>query len=76
MFSEEEVSFQIMRFIGVYGCVSVGQSSSSEVMGIIVVTKVDILLPGQVSEPPSGWKSAAISVNMLRVIMEGQIGPR
>jgi hypothetical protein len=59
-----------MRFIGVYGRVGVGQSSSSEVMGITVVIVVDISLPNQISGPPSGWRSAAMSVAMLRVIME------
>jgi len=36
------VSFQRMRFIGVYNCEGVGQSSSLVVMDIIVVNVVDI----------------------------------
>jgi hypothetical protein len=63
-----------MRFIGVYSCEGVGQSSSSVVMGISVITVVDIGLPNQISGPPSGWRSVAISVSMLRAIMEGQNG--
>ena len=60
-----------MQFIG---CVGVGQSSSSLVRSIIVVFVVDIGLPGQTSGPPSEWRSATMSVAMLRAIMEGQSG--
>ena len=55
-------------------CEGVGQSSSSVVMGITAINVVDILLTNQISGPPSGWRSVAISAPTLRAIMEGHVG--
>ena len=52
----------------------VGQPSSSIVMGMALVSAVEIGFPDQISGPPRGCKSAAISVAMLRAMMEGQSG--
>ncbi len=60
--------------IGVYCCEDVGQSSSSVVMGITVVSVVDMGLPNRISGPSRGWRSDAMSVAMLRAILEGQSG--
>jgi len=60
-----------MQSIGAYNGEGVGQSSSSVVMAIVVVNIVDIWLSDQISGPLNGWRSAVISVDMLRAIMEG-----
>ena len=52
----------------------VGQPSSSVVMGMAFVSVVEIGFPDQISGPPRGCKSAAISVAMLRARIEGQSG--
>ena len=53
---------------------AVGQPSSSVVMGMALVSAVKIWFPDQISGPPRGCTSAAISVAMLRAMMEGQSG--
>ena len=72
--SQRGVSFQRIRFIGVYKCEGVGQSSSPVVMGIVVVNAIDIELPDQMSGYSKGWRSAAMSVAILQSVMEGQSG--
>ena len=53
---------------------AVGQPSSSVVMGMAIVSAVEIGFPDQISGSPRGCKSAAISVAMLRAMIEGQSG--
>ena len=50
-----------------------GQPSSSVAMDMGLVSVVNNGFPYQISGPPRGCRSAAISVAMLRVMMEGQI---
>ena len=52
----------------------VGQPSSSIVIGMAFVSAIEIGFPDQISGPPRGCKSAAISVAMLRAMMDGQSG--
>ncbi len=52
----------------------VGHPSTSVVMGMADVIMVDFWLPDQISGPPRGCRSAAMSVAMLRAMMEGQRG--
>ena len=72
--SQRGVSFRRIRLIGVYGCEDVEQSSSSVVIGIAAVNVVDMGLPDHISGPLNGCRSAAISVAILRAIVEGQRG--
>ena len=51
-----------------------GQPSSSVVIGMTIVSAIEIGLSDQISGPPRGCRSAAISVAMLRAMMEGQSG--
>ena len=51
-----------------------GQPSSLVVMGMVLVSVVDIGFPDQISGPPRGCRSASISLAMLRAMMEGQSG--
>ncbi len=60
-----------IRLTSVYGCVIVGQPSSSVVIGIEEVSEEDISFPDHISGPPSGWRSAVSSVAMLRAMNEG-----
>jgi hypothetical protein len=50
----------------------VGQPSLSVVIGMALVSAIDIRFPDHISGPPRGCRSASISVAMLRAIMEGQ----
>jgi len=50
------------------------QLFSLVVMGMAFVSAIEIGFPDQIFGPPRGCKSAAISVPMLRAIMEGQSG--
>ena len=68
------VSFRRILLLGVYRCEGVGQKSSSVVMGIAVGNVVDMGLPAHISGQPNGCRSAAVSVAMLRAIIEGQRG--
>ena len=52
----------------------VGQPSSSVVIGMALVSAVEIGFPDQISGPPRGCRSAAMSVAMLRAMIEGQSG--
>ena len=52
----------------------VGQPSSSVVIGMAFVSAIEIGFPDQISGPPRGCRSAAISVAMLRAMMEGHSG--
>ena len=63
-----------MRLTRVYGWEGAGHPSSSVVMGMDCASVVDMGLPDQISGPPRGLRSAAMSVAILRVIMEGQSG--
>ena len=63
-----------IRFAPVYGCLGVGQPSSSVVMGIDEVRDREISFPDHISGPPRGWRSAVIRVAILRAITDGQIG--
>ena len=65
-------SLRRIRHVRVYGWLIVGQSSSSVVMGIALVSAVDIGFPDQISGGPRGCRPASISVAMLRAMMEGQ----
>ena len=51
-----------------------GQPSSSVVVVMTFVSAIDIGFPDQISGPPRGCRSVAISVSMLRAMMEGQSG--
>jgi hypothetical protein len=68
------MSLRNFRFARVYGCVGVGQPSSSVVMGIEEDIVEDCSLPDHVSGPPRGWRSAVRRVAMLRAITQGQRG--
>ena len=68
------MSLSRIRFAPVYGCLGVGQPSSSVVMGIDEVRDREISFPDHISGPPRGWRSAVIRVAMLRAITDGQIG--
>ena len=52
----------------------VGQPSSSVVIGMAFVSAIEIGFSDRISGPPRGCKSAAISVAMLRAMMDGQSG--
>ena len=56
------------------GLVGSGQPSSSVVISMAFVSAIYIGLPHQISGPLRGCRSAAISVAMLRVMIEGQNG--
>ncbi len=60
-----------MRSTHVYGWMGVGNPSASVVMGIADERMVDIWLPDQISGPARGCKSTAMSVAMLRAMIEG-----
>ena len=68
------MSLRNLRLTRVYGCVDVGHSSSSVVIGIDVDRVEDISFPDHISGPPRGWRSAVRRVAMLRAITEGQRG--
>jgi hypothetical protein len=72
--SHKGASLRGIRYVRVYGWMVVGQPSSSVVIGMSLSSAIDIGFPDQISGPPKGYKSAAISVAMLRAMMEGQIG--
>ena len=74
LFSQKGVSLSRIRLTSVYGCVIVGQPSSSVVIGIEEVSEEEISFPDHISGPPSGWSSAVSSVAMLRAMTEGQSG--
>ena len=50
------------------------QPSSSVVIGMAFVSAIEIGFPDQISGSPKRCRSAAISVAMLRVMIEGQSG--
>ncbi len=56
--SQKGVSLNSIRVTRVYGCVGVGQPSSTVVMGIDEVREEDISFPDHISGPPRGWRSA------------------
>ncbi len=60
-----------MRSTRMYGWMGVGQPYAFVVMGMADVRVVDIWLPDQNSDSPRGYRSTAMSVVMLRAIMEG-----
>ncbi len=72
--SQNGVSLSRILFTRVYGCVGVGQPSSSVVMGIKEVREEDISFPDHISGPPSGWRSAVRRVAMLRAMNDGHSG--
>ncbi len=72
MYSQKDVSLINIRFALVYGCVGVGQPSSSVVMGIEADIVKDSSLPKHISFPPRVWRSAVRRVAMLRTITEGK----
>jgi hypothetical protein len=74
LYSHRGTSLRRTRLIEVYGCEGVGQPFSSVVMSIAVVSVVDMGSLDQISGPPKGWWSAAMSVAMLRIVMDGQSG--
>jgi hypothetical protein len=74
LFSQKGASLNNIRFTRVYGCVRVGQPSSSVVMGIEEVREEDISFPDHISGPSRGWRSAVRRVAMLRAITDGQSG--
>ncbi len=74
LFSQKGVSLSRILFTCVYGCVGVGQLSSSVVIGIEEVREEDISFPDHISGPPRGWRSAVRRVAMLRAMTDGQIG--
>ncbi len=51
-----------------------GQPSSSVVIGMALVSAIEIRFPDQISGPPRGCRSAVICVVMLRAMMRGQTG--
>ena len=51
-----------------------GQPSSSVVIGMALVSSIDIGFPNHIHGPLRECSSAAISVAMLRAMMEGQSG--
>ena len=61
-----------IRFTLVYGCLGVGQPSSSVVIGIEEVRDREISFPDHISGPPRGWRSAVRRVAILRAIADGQ----
>ena len=63
-----------MRSTRVYGWMGVGHLFVSMVTGMADEIMVDIWLPDQISGPPRGCTSAAMSVAMLRAMMEGHCG--
>ena len=74
MCSQKGMSLSRIRFAPVYGCLGVGQPSSSVVMGIDEVMDREISFPDHISGPPRGWRSAVRRVAILRAITDGQIG--
>ena len=74
LFSQNGVSLSRILFTRVYGCVGVGQPSSSVVMGIEEVREEDISFPDHISGPPRGWRSAVRRVAMLRAMTDGHSG--
>ncbi len=74
LYSQKGVSLRNIRFALVYGCVGVGQPSSSVVMGIEKDIVEDSSLPDHISGLPRGWRYAVRRVAMLRAITEGQRG--
>ena len=74
LFSQNGVSLSRILFTRVYGCVGVGQPSSSVVMGIEEVREEDISFPDHISGPPRGWRSAVRRVAILRAITDEQRG--
>ncbi len=74
LYSQKGASLRNIRFALVYGCVGVGQPSSSVVMGIEKDIEEDSSLPDHIFVPPRGWRSAVRRVAMLRAIAEGQRG--
>ncbi len=49
-----------------------GQPSPSVVMGMALASAMEIEFPDLTSGPPSGCRSEAMSVAMLRAMMEGE----
>ncbi len=74
MYSQKGVSLINIRFARVYGCVGVGHSSSSVMIGIEEDRVEDIPFPDHISGPPRGLRSAVRRVAILRAITEGQRG--
>jgi hypothetical protein len=74
LYSQKRASLRNIRFAHVYGCVGVGQQSSSVVTGIEEDIVEDILFPDHISGPSRGSRSAVRRVAMLRAITEGQRG--
>jgi hypothetical protein len=74
VYSQKGVSLINIRFALVYGCVGVGQPSSSVVMGIEEDIVEDSSLLDHIFGPPRGLRSAVRRVGMLRAITEGQRG--
>ncbi len=72
--SQKGVSLSRIRITLVYGCLGVGQPSSSVVMGVEEVREEEVSFPGHISGPPRGWRSAVRRVAMLRAITDGQRG--
>ncbi len=74
LYSQKGASLRNILFAHVYGCVVVGQPSSSAVMGIEEDIVEDNSLPDHISGPPRGWRSAVRRAAMLRAITEGRRG--
>jgi len=72
--SQKGVSLSKIQLTRVYGCVTVGQTSLSVIMGIEEVSEEEISFPDHISGPPSGWRSAVRSVAMLRAMTEEHRG--
>ena len=72
--SHKGVSLRRILSVRVKGWLVVGQPSSSVLIGMAFVSAIEIGFPDQISGPPRGCKSVAISVAMLRAMMEGQSG--
>jgi hypothetical protein len=74
LFSQKGVSFRSMVSPRGYGCMRMGQPSSSMVMGIDKDSVDDISFPGHISGPPRGCKPVVRRVALLRAMTEGQRG--
>ncbi len=66
LYSQKGVRLRNIRFTHVYGCVGVGQPSSSVVVGIEEDRVEYNSLPDHISGPPRGWRSVVRRVAMLR----------
>ena len=69
LYSQKGVSLLSIRLAFVYGCLGVGQPSSSVEIGIEEDKVEDISLPDHISGPPRGWRSAVRRVAIFRAII-------